>query len=141
MPRLLDLECEKCGDIVRDRFFRKVPRRIVHGGCGGRYIQVFLPPKSRNAGWSDRDAVVVFRTPTGEIKYPMRNDAPTPAGCERVVMRSLREVEKFERDHGVRNEAMWYDRNGRGFEDEGGRSNLMSDVRERERRFMESWRG
>jgi len=34
---------------------------------------------------------------TGKIRYPGRNDVPTPAGYERVVMRSLREVESFEK--------------------------------------------
>jgi hypothetical protein len=67
--------------------------------------------------WSDADSVVVFKDASGKIRYPARNDAPTPAGYERVQLRSLREVEKFERQHNVRNEAIWYDRNGRGFDD------------------------
>lgn len=74
------------------------------------------PARTRNAEWTDADAVVVFRKPDGSISYPGRNDKPTPPGCERVVMKSLRAVEKFERENGVRNEAMWFDRNGRGFD-------------------------
>ena len=70
------------------------------------------------AQWSDKDAVVVFRDADGKIRYPGRNDTPTPAGCERVVMRSLREVEQFERTHGVRSEMAWFDKgSGRGHDD------------------------
>lgn len=71
-----------------------------------------------NAQWSDRDAVVVFKKENGDYSYPMNNQKPTPAGCERIVMRSLREVEAFERKAGVLNEAMHFDKgNGRGFDD------------------------
>lgn len=113
MLRILDLECRKCGRVVRDLFFRNVPRVIVHARvakrsrCKGVMDQVFLP-SPRNAGWSDRDAVVVFKKADGSISYPGRNDGPTPKGCERVVMRSLREVERFEKEQGVRCEAMHF---------------------------------
>jgi hypothetical protein len=114
MRRMLDLECRKCGGVVRDKFFRSVPRVIVHARvadskCKGVMDQVFLPI-ARNAGWGDRDAVVVFKKADGSISYPGRNDAPTPKGCERVVMRSLREVEKFEKANNVLCEAAHYNR-------------------------------
>lgn len=75
--------------------------------------------RSSQAGeWHEKDAVVVYRDAQGEIRYPGRNDQPTPAGCERVVLRSLQQVRAFERQHGVRNEAMDYDRgSGRGHDD------------------------
>jgi ribosomal protein L32E len=66
--------------------------------------------RNRDAQWSDRDAVVVFRNgSTGEYRYPGQNSVPTPTGYERVVMRSLREVEAFEKQAKVTCEAMHYD--------------------------------
>lgn len=109
MMRMLDLKCADCGAEVTDFFVRAVPARIIHFECGGEMEQVYrLRP--RDAQWSDRDAVVVYRKPDGEYSYPGRNDRPTPAGYTRVVMRSLREVEAFERRAGVTNEAMHFDR-------------------------------
>jgi hypothetical protein len=62
------------------------------------------------AQWSDADAVVVFRKPDGSFSYPAVNSKPTPEGCERIVMRSLREVEAHEKQAGVRSEIAWFDR-------------------------------
>lgn len=107
--RFLDLRCTKCGAEVDDIFFRHVPPRIVHLEDGGEFEQVYKF-RTKDAQWSDKDAVVVYRKPNGEFSYPGRNDRPTPPGCTRVVMRSLREVEAFERQAHVTNEAMHYDR-------------------------------
>jgi len=60
--------------------------------------------------WSDADAVVVFKKPDGTFSYPAVNTKPTPDGCERIVMRSLREVERHERVANVRSEIAWFDR-------------------------------
>lgn len=107
--RMLDLRCRRCDVEVNDFFVRVVPAKIVHMFCGGEMEQVYRL-RSRDAQWSDRDAVVVFRKPDGTFSYPMINSKATPAGCTRVVMRSLREVEAFERQTGTRNEAMHYDK-------------------------------
>lgn len=107
--RMLDLRCRRCDVEVNDFFVRDVPPCIIHMFCGGLMEQVYRLPR-RDAQWGDKDAVVVYRKPNGEYSYPGRNDRPTPAGCERVVMRSLREVEAFERRAGVVNEAMHFDR-------------------------------
>lgn len=124
MPRLIDADCLKCDYRERDKFYMSVPEVLTHKAENGEThtLQQVLLARSRNSQWSDQDAVVVFRKPDGSLSYPARNDKPTPAGCERVVMRSLREVERFERKHNVRNEAMWFDRNGRGFENDSPRS-------------------
>ena len=58
------------------------------------------------AQWSDKDAVVVFVDGKGNVSYPARNDKPTPEGYERVTMRNLSEVRRFEKQHGVTNERM-----------------------------------
>ncbi len=106
MPRFLDLRCKSCGHETNDKFVMVIP-----GECGGPCEEIWWGArKNRDAQWSDKDAVVVFRDPaTGNIRYPGRNDRPTPAGHERLVMRSLREVEAFERSANVTCEAMHYD--------------------------------
>lgn len=69
------------------------------------------------------ERAVVWRHPgTGQIRYPGRNDSPMPQryqlqGFERHELPTLRAVEHFEKDHGVHNEKMWFDRNGHGFDD------------------------
>jgi len=142
MRRMLDLECRLCGKTVRDVFFRRVPKIIRHTRlgvkCKGIMDQVFLP-SARNAGWSDKDAVVVFRKPDGTISYPATNLKPTPAGCERIVMKSLREVEQFEKRNHVICEAAHYDSgNGVPTIDH---IDTRPPVQERERAFMKAWRG
>jgi hypothetical protein len=143
MPKFLDLTCSKCGWEVVDLFVMTVPDRIIHDQCGGEFEHLFLPASRKYSQWGDKDAVVVFRTPSGEIKYPMRNDAPTPPNCERVTMRSLREVESFERQHNVRSEFAWYDKgSGRGHDDGEPQPKTGSMSREqREAAFMRAWRG
>lgn len=142
--RLLDLECNKCGARLYDKFLRKVPAKIIHrktdpkSRCQGVMEQIFVARK-RNASWSDRDAVVVFKKPDGSISYPGRNDAATPKGCERVVMKSLREVERFERQNGVRCEAMHFNC-GNGLPVIDHLDNRPSEA-ERFASFMKGWNG
>src|SRR5882724_3992411 len=110
MPRLVDLVCKVCGKEERDRYVRIMPDKFQCGECGSECEEIWWPRPRKNAQWSDRDAVVVFRdSKTGQIRYPGRNDRPTPEGYERVVMRSLREVEAFEKQAKVTCEAMHYD--------------------------------
>ena len=111
MPRLVDLVCKVCGKEEHDKFFMILPDEFQCGACGGVCDEIWWGAGSgRDAQWSERDAVVVFINPaTGKPRYPGRNDLPTPAGYERVTMRSLREVEAFERQHKVTCEAMHYD--------------------------------
>jgi len=142
MRRMLDLECRLCGKTVRDVFFRRVPKIIRHTRlgvkCKGIMDQVFLP-SARNAAWGDKDAVVVFRKPDGTISYPGRNDAPTPKGCERVEMKSLREVQRFERENGVRCEAMHYNSgNGPEIIDHIDR---LPPIEQRRDAFLRAWHG
>jgi hypothetical protein len=114
---MLDLKCETCGFEVTDFFVMQVPEKVIHWDDGGEMVHVFKPAK-KNAQWGDRDAVVVFRKPNGELSYPMVNNKPTPPGCERIVMRSLREVAKFEKENHVLHEASHFDKGtSRGFDD------------------------
>lgn|SRR6266850_3261887 len=111
MPRLVDLVCKVCGKEEHDKFFMILPDAFQCGECGGECDEIWWGARrNRDAQWGDRDAVVVFRNSgTGEYRYPGRNDRPTPTGHERITLRSLREVEAFERHSGTRNEAMHYD--------------------------------
>lgn len=143
MPRMLDVECEKCGAQARDIFVMRVPEEVIHfgdaGECMGTMEEVLLPRSARHAGWSDGDAVVVFRKADGSLSYPMRNDSATPAGCERVVMKSLREVERFEKEHGVRCEAMHYNSgNGAPIIDH---IDSLPSIEKRRDSFMRAWNG
>ena len=43
------------------------------------------------------------------MRIPDRIQQATPDGCERIVLRSLREVEAHEKKANVRSEMAWYD--------------------------------
>lgn len=110
MPRLVDLVCKVCGKEEHDKFFMILPDAFQCGACGGRCDEVWWAPRTKkDAQWTEKDAVVVFRDTAGNLRYPGRNDRPTPHGYERLVMRSLREVEAFEKQAKVTCEAMHYD--------------------------------
>lgn len=67
---------------------------------------------------AERDATIVFKKPDGTFSYPMENSKPTPAGCERIVLNSLRKIEQHERTANVRSEVAHYDSgSGRGHDD------------------------
>lgn len=146
MPRMADYDCEICDHKLRDVFMQDAPDVLYHDAGGGvqhpmRFVYI---PLARAAEWSDADAVVVYRKPNGEFVYPARNDQPTPKGCERVVMKSLRAVERFERETGTRNEAIHYDR-GSGTRRPDDRLpspyDRMPSEEKRLAAFMRGWRG
>lgn len=121
MPRH-DFICPTCREVREDvvisiREFELNSYPSCHGAME------ILYRKSPIAGtWSEKDKVVVYENPqTGEIAYPGRNDVPMPdryakRGFEPKELRSLAQVTAFEKKHKVVNEAMHFDRNGRGFE-------------------------
>ena len=115
-----DLCCSTCGLTLIDFPLPFYSDSIVHALCGGPVEIVFTSPRRRgNAQWGSRDGVVVFRDANGKINYPGRNDVPTPAGHERVEIRSLADMHRFERDHDVTNEAMHFDKHSDGFVHDG----------------------
>lgn len=115
--RMLDLDCHSCGHQIRDKFVMEVPDVYPCPQCNTPMDRAWYLLRGRAAQWSDADSVVVYKDADGKIRYPPRNDQPTPTGYERVTLRSLQEVDRFERQHHVVNEAMHYDRNGRGMDD------------------------
>jgi hypothetical protein len=74
---------------------------------------------ARDAQWDDNTSVMVHVDPaTGKVRYPGQHSARLPAGYERVYLRSLREVESFEKQHNVRSEMAWFDKGtARGHDD------------------------
>ena len=114
---LWDLKCESCGEELRDFPFDKEKREapVVHFDCGGQFSRTILR-RGGSAVWHSTDTIVVFRSSTGEISYPARNDVPTPRDKERVEIRSLAELHSFEKAHGVRSYVNHYDKGtGRDF--------------------------
>ena len=122
MPRSVDFICA-CGR--RDWAIAGIDETRACPDCGAAMTQDWWTrDRGSYAQWGDRDAVVVHvnNDPAcpddARLRYPARNDAPLKEGYERVTLRSLREVERFERQHNVRSEMAWFDRgSGRGFDD------------------------
>jgi hypothetical protein len=85
--------------------------------CGEPYEQLWWERNNqRNAEWSKDEQVVVFRKPDGTYSYPMTNTKPTPAGFERIVLKSDRELAAHERQANVVHERRHFDSNGRGID-------------------------
>jgi hypothetical protein len=98
--------CETEHDVVcRER------DHVLCTRCGIELEQHWWKRRTQaNTQWAEADAVVVFKKPDGTFSYPAVNTKPTPEGCERIVMRSLREVERHEREAGVLSEIAHFDR-------------------------------
>lgn len=65
--------------------------------CQGTTHRIYLP----NGGNSDAcniDPVVVHRAADGSYRFPGRSDAVVPEGYEKVELRTIRQIEQFERD-------------------------------------------
>ena len=114
MIRTIDWRCA-CGREIVDALADE--RETRNCLCGLPMEQIWWRTRTRSGEWDDANAVLVFRDAAGNVRYPGRTDAPCPAGFEPVRLRSLRAVERFEREHNVRSEMAWYDRNGRGHDD------------------------
>jgi len=56
--------------------------------------QVHLPCESRNC---EVPAIVVHVAADGSVRFPAATDAPVPKGFEKKELRSIREIEQFER--------------------------------------------
>lgn len=82
--------------------------------------------RQHSTAFDGAETTVVWRNPqTGEVAYPGQNNIAMPdryarRGFERTELRSLRQVEQFEKAHGVRNERAWFDKgSGRSFDNDG----------------------
>ena len=85
--------------------------------------QVWWSRRSAPAQWDDNTSVMVLvnndpNCPSDvRVRYPGSHNCRVPTGYSRVYLRSLADVNRFERAHGVANERMHFDRNGRGLDD------------------------
>ena len=117
MARMVDWSCAACAHEEADAFVdvdatRSCPK------CSAPMEQVWWRTRQRPGDWDDASAVLVFQNQAGDIRYPGQNTARCPDGYEPVRLRSLRAVESFEREHGVRSEMAWFDKgSGRGHDD------------------------
>ena len=103
IPDTVEVECERCGK--SHEFYRSIRCIPTHHSIHAR------------------ERAVVWQHPvTGEVTYPPQNDVPMPAryakqGFQRRELNSLKEVEAFEREQGVRSEKAWFDSgSGRSFD-------------------------
>ena len=116
MPRCVDLRCMGCGR-EQANILLAVEETVECVDCHATMEQIWWSRPRKQAQWGDNDAVLVFQDKEGKIRYPGRHDAKLPDGYERVYLRSLKEVDRFEREHGVVNHTMHYDNNGRAIDD------------------------
>jgi hypothetical protein len=78
---------------------------IVHepcSECGLTYHTSdwpWCPHGSTRRTLSQIEPVVVFRTKSGEIRIPGSNTKPTPRGCERIEIRDIATLARFDRDY------------------------------------------
>lgn len=106
--RMVVCYCPVC-DKEKDVLCRE-QQKVACEWCGMEVEQHWWKRKARaSTQWAEKDSVVVFRKRDGSYSYPAVNTKHTPDGCERIVMRSLREVERHEREAGVRSEIAHFD--------------------------------
>ena len=84
--------CEKCKREVHVGDWPHCP----HESTRPEYAQRFSP-------------IVYFRSPDGKTRFPMRADAKTPKGYERVELTNRRQVERFEKEMNQRERAEYQD--------------------------------
>lgn len=107
-----DVQCSKCGQIIENYYASPWPSSIRHDD-GGELEILWRSSSPSPAAAHPLDRTVVYKDPiTGQVAYPGRNDQLdnryARQGWERVEFEHAREVEKFERQHNVVNEGLWY---------------------------------
>jgi hypothetical protein len=86
-------ECEKVVEKILPIAARNEPGPCE---CGGALERVYLTPRQSDA--QRFDPIVVHVDPrTGEYRIPGAGDARCPEGYERQELRTIRDIEKFER--------------------------------------------
>lgn len=86
--------------------------------CGTAMEQHWWKRTTRDATvWHPSEWATVFRKPDGTFSYPMKAEKPTPAGCERIIIRSDADAARHESESGTRMERRWFDYgSGNGFD-------------------------
>jgi hypothetical protein len=117
MIRVIDWNCHACGAYIWDALADEQAERRCH--CGKSMEQVWWKTRQRSGSWDDGSAVMVHVSNDPDcpadrrVRYPGRHDAVLKPGYERVYLRDLPSVNKFEREHKVMNQRFHYDSNGR----------------------------
>lgn len=119
MLRNVDVRCLDCGHIDHDVMRHSDGDAGRCTMCQGQMEQLWWSLPRKNAQWQTPTVVFISHDPEKvkagvDKRYPMRGDAPTPSGYERVEIRSDHEMGRFERQHNVLHHDRHYDRNGRG---------------------------
>lgn len=120
MPRSIDWFCE-CGERVR--YAMADPDDTRQCVCGKWMQQDWLPRLRHDAQWDDSTSVMILvnddpSCPSDvRVRYPGRHDCRVPSGYRKVFLRSLAEVNRFEREHHVMNHRLHYDSNGCALDD------------------------
>lgn len=122
MRRMIDFYCCECSYEVLDVMAQEDERRCCPK-CGVVMTQRWWAARRADAQWDDKTAVLVHVTDDPSVpedcrvRYVGSHDAKLKDGYRRMYLRSLREVDRFEREHKVAVHAMHYDSNGRALDD------------------------
>ena len=90
-----------------DRTKCQIPR------CRKAAKRIWLPRACRAQRF---DPVVVFRDKAGTYRFPGRANAPTPKGCERVELKTMQQVARFEGEMNASEKRRWEDHRKREIE-------------------------
>lgn len=124
MPVYVDLICEKCGEVIEDRWSTDIGKPHVTSlgddSCDGYLERYWSLTAAPSPGTHPSEKVVVYESAKeGKIQYPGRNDVPVP---DRLLQRgyvrrelNVSDLGSFEKKYHVANERRHFDRNGKGF--------------------------
>jgi hypothetical protein len=107
-----DVQCNKCGEILRNHYISPWPSHPAHAECGGE-LEILWQSTPRVATIHPRERTVIYKHPlSGKVAYPPTNGPMSQhyaeAGYERIELEHVHDVERFEREHGVCNEKLNY---------------------------------
>ncbi len=102
MP-LYDFHCSTCNSTV-ERFLvaSKLTDSLICASCGGTSIYTPSFWYSSAVPAQRFRPVVIHRDSQGNIRHPAHENAPVPEGFERVELRNIHEVRKFENEVNLR---------------------------------------
>jgi len=120
-----DFECSVCGEVLADLPLSLEGSECLYCHRGTLQIHWHVPGRDAMA-ISEKQATVVYEHPvTKHVIWPGKNNVPMPEryqkeGYERKAMRSLREIDRFSKEHNVVHEQSHYN-SGNAYDSEKGR--------------------
>jgi hypothetical protein len=97
---LHDFKCAR--GHVFERMVRWDVEAVACPTCGSRAARVFLSWRSHPENAQRFNPIVVFKNPDSTYRFPGRSNEPTPSACQRVELRTLSQVRRFEREENSR---------------------------------------